>query len=235
VSHYVNKDDSFSQDAPIVRECPHCGAHAELIATATPTYATVVVARPANVALGFRCSACSEPRFARAQVRAIESDRIVLSAHLTEIERSKEHFQFAYLPDRVAAPFKEALACYSADCHTAFAIMSRRTADLSQSTLAASSDADWRSAFDNAVHVGALEAETAAAIEAILFGPVQTIPEIDASRSAVLIEVMKDILYQCHVRRAKFQAAMNMRRYFADESDNNVTSIRRGTRRVRTA
>ena len=53
---------------------------------------------------------------------------------------------------------------------------------------------------------------------------------IGADEAAVLIEAIKDIFYQAYVRTAKLQAAMKMRRFFADEHARNVTPIGRGRR-----
>ena len=43
------------------------------------------------------------------------------------------------------------------------------------------------------------------------------LPAIDAIQAGVLLEVLKDLLYQAYVRRGRLQQAMMVRRYFADE------------------
>ena len=45
------------------------------------------------------------------------------------------------------------------------------------------------------------------------------------SKAGVLLEVMKDLLYQAYVRRGRLQQAMMMRRYFAEESTDKVTPL----------
>jgi hypothetical protein len=47
----------------------------------------------------------------------------------------------------------------------------------------------------------------------------------------VLVEVLKDLLYQSYVRTAKLQAAMKMRRYLAGEAGQKVTPIDGRSRR----
>jgi hypothetical protein len=42
-------------------------------------------------------------------------------------------------------------------------------------------------------------------------------PFVDAYQAAVLLEVMKDFLYQAYVRKGRLQHAMKVRRFFADE------------------
>src|SRR5262245_66647841 len=86
LSVYVNKNNGFQQPEPVTRECPHCGAHAQLLPVATPSFETLSSARPRNVGLVFRCAACNEPRFIRATVRAIDDEQVELSATLVEVE-----------------------------------------------------------------------------------------------------------------------------------------------------
>ena len=50
------------------------------------------------------------------------------------------------------------------------------------------------------------------------------LPAVDAFHAAVLLEVLKDLLYQAYVRRGRLQQAMMVRRYFA-EGDTNVTPL----------
>ena len=70
-----------------------------------------------------------------------------------------------------------------------------------------------------------LDAETIQTMEDILLGSDQRLPEIGAGQAAVLLETMKDILYQTYVRTAKLKAAMRMRRYFAEEHDAKITQL----------
>jgi hypothetical protein len=51
-----------------------------------------------------------------------------VAPQFTEIERAREKYSFTYLPQEVAAVFKEALACFPAGAFNAFASMCRRIA-----------------------------------------------------------------------------------------------------------
>ncbi len=236
VANYVKQNNAFRQDAAIARECPHCGANAQLIPVSTPSYKALVSARPSQVALGFSCSACGEPRFGKARVRAYEPERVVLSSKIVEVERARERFQLAYLPEQARPLFEEALACYTADLHNAFASLCRRTADASIRQIGHAGLTSWRNAFASALELGEIDTAPAEIMRAVLFGDLETMPTIDAEIAAVLIEVMKDVLYQIHVRRAKFKAAMQMRRYFAEEGRvNKVTSFRSKRGQARSA
>ncbi|HSG63571.1 MAG TPA: hypothetical protein VLD39_01155, partial [Gammaproteobacteria bacterium] len=95
---YVKKDNTFEQAEPLSRECPHCGAYAQLIPVATPSFEAIRSARPRQVGIAFRCAACSEPRFGRVSVRSIDMVRVELASSITEIERSQQRFPYSYLP-----------------------------------------------------------------------------------------------------------------------------------------
>lgn len=226
MSIYVNKNNGFEEAEPIARECPHCGAHAQLLPVATPSYEALVQSRPRHVGIVYRCAACNEPRFVRAAVRGFETDRVELAASLVEVERSRERFQYSYLPDRVERLLREALDCYTAGTYNAFASMCRRTVSVG---LAALGDAGtrrrWQDIVRDALLVGEIDAPTARSIDAVLFAVENDPPEIGPDEAAILIEIVKDLFYQAYVRTAKLQAAMRMRRFFAGETLRNVTPI----------
>jgi len=235
VANYVKQNNAFEQEAAVAHVCPHCGANAQLIPVSTPKFETLVDLAPSEVALGFRCSVCGAPRFGKVRVRALEPDRVVLSSKIVEIERAKERFQLSYLPDKVRTLFSEALDCYSTGHHNAFASLSRRSADASADHFGSTGAGVWQAAYASALETGEIDDSTSDQLHAVLFEDLRSLPVIDSEISAVLIEVMKDILYQIHVRRAKFKAAMRMRRYFAEEEKTKVTTFRRQRGQARSA
>jgi hypothetical protein len=50
------------------------------------------------------------------------------------------------------------------------------------------------------------------------------LPALDGFGAGVLLEVLKDLLYQAYVRRGRLQQSMMVRRYFAEEP-SNVTPL----------
>jgi hypothetical protein len=227
VAIYVKNDNSFEQAEPLVRECPHCGTHAQLIPTATPAFDAIYAAKPRHVGIAFRCAACNEPRFGRAAVRAIDASRIELSANVTEIERTGQRFPYNYLPPSIETLFRETLKCYSAGCYNAFASMCRRTVDTASADLGGQARLRWFQLFREIVAIGSVDEATAETIESVLFGTDSPVPAIDAEQAAVLIEMIKDMVYQRYVRTAKLRAAMRMRRHFAEEHGGKITSLDR--------
>jgi hypothetical protein len=224
VSIYVNKNNGFQQAEPIARECPHCGAHAQLLPVATPSFEALVAAHPTHVGIAFRCAACNEPRFLRAVVRTIDVERVEL-ANLSEVERARERFQYGYLPASTERLLRESFECYTAACYNAFASMARRSVQSAQAALPSAARDRWLSAVRDVLQIAEVDAATGKTLEAVLFATTEP-PEIGATEAAVLIEVVKDLFYQVYVRTAKLQAALKMRRFFAGEA-RKITSIDR--------
>jgi hypothetical protein len=224
VSIYVKNNNSFEQAEPVTRECPHCGANAQLVPLATPSYAALMQTRPRYAGLCFRCAACNEPRFARLAIRSFGPEEIVLSTNVVEIERPKERFQFGYLPAPIERLLREALDCYTADLYTAFAVMCRRAV---QTTLAEPSQMrpHLYDLFRDAVALSEMDVETTGILETVLFASDRPEPDIGPEEAAALIEIVKDVFYQRYVRTAKLKAAIRMRRFFAGEITQKITPI----------
>ncbi len=62
-----------------------------------------------------------------------------------------------------------------------------------------------------------IDPDTLAIVRKVIFGndtePKQALPMLDAYQAGVLLEVIKDLLYQAYVRRGRLQQAMTMRRF----------------------
>jgi hypothetical protein len=232
VSIYVNKNKGFQQTQPVTRQCPHCGAHSQLIPIAAPAYEVLAETRPKHAGLLFRCAVCNEPRFVRAIIRSVDDERVELAPNLVEVERARERFQFGYLPDTVEQLLRETLDCYSLGALNAFATMCRRTTRTALRTLDAGAKNRWHDTLIDVLRVCEVDAVTAHSVETVLFADDADPPEITPDEAAVLVEALKDLFYQSYVRTAKLRAAMRMRRFFADESANVTPIDRSGWREL---
>jgi hypothetical protein len=227
VAIYVNKNNGFEQTEPTTRVCPHCGAHAQLIPVANPSFAVLAQTQPKHAGLLFRCAACNEPRFVRAVVRTIGAERVELAPNLVEVERARERFPYGYLPDTIEQLLRETLDCYSLGALHAFATMCRRTTSTALRSLGAAAKTRWQDTLHEMLRACDVDAVTTSTVDAVLFGGDADPPAVTPDEAAVLVEALKDLFYQSYVRTAKLRAAMKVRRFFAAETAATVTPIDR--------
>ena len=125
--------------------------------------------KPKHVGLVYQCDACSSPVFLRYNVRNYGDDSIRLHRNYTELERPKERFSFAYLPQPVEILFREALACYANHTFNAFASMCRRSA---RGAFEALGESGKLHAFDEvmaAQDIAEIDDESFAPIKSVIF------------------------------------------------------------------
>jgi hypothetical protein len=217
---HIDASDGFHADYNgITVVCPHCVVHSHLTAVGCPSFAQLLRQTPKNIGVVFRCDSCGEPVFLKFPARSYGAQRIELAGSFVEIERAREDFALTYLPHDAEPLFREALTCYGNGCFRAFAAMCRLT---SQAVFRELGDSGKLKLFDSLQDVRALaelDDETFAVIRNVIFGAETTAwpqqPELDATRASVLLEVMKDLLYQAFVRKSKLMQAMTLRRYLA--------------------
>jgi hypothetical protein len=198
-------------------ECPHCGNVAHFSLAACPGFQRLRAERPARVGIVLQCDACHMPLFFRYRVRAWLEERIELHPHPEPLEPPPERFNYAALPEPVAATFREALACYSANLLQAFAVMCRAT---TQAMLEDLGERSRLRVFDQVAEVRTLaeiDESTFSAVRRVLFegdaSRPHAEPPLTRVQAAVLLETMKDLLYQSYIRRAKLQQALRLRQF----------------------
>jgi hypothetical protein len=201
----------------IVLNCPHCQTLSHISFIAAPKFEDLSRYRPERVGMVFRCDACAEPVFLKFTVRAWSASKIDFAPAYTEIERPRESFPLTYLPKEAEAAFKEALACYSAGCFNAFAAMSRLTAQSLFRELGERGKLDLFDTLQEIRELAELDDESFGTFRTVLFGsdtdPWPHQPSLDAEHAGILLEVMRDLLYQTFVRKARLMQAMTFRRF----------------------
>jgi len=195
-----------------------------------PRFEDLQLYQPKQVGLVYLCDACHMPIFLRFTVRLYSGTRIELSPQFTEVERAREKFSFAYVPEAVELLFREALACFSHGAFNAFASMCRRTA---QAMFADLGEAGKLRLFDelNAVRgLADIAPDIFTKMRNVLFGAeldVRTpLPLLDGYEAGIMLEVVKDLLYEAYVRKGKLQQAMMVRRFFLEETGNHIAPIK---------
>ena len=228
MSLYIDSNNLIhhDHDKNLVVTCPHCQAVAHVTPSAVPRFEDLQLYRPQQVGLVYLCDACHAPIFLRYTVRVYGATRIELSPQFTEVERAREKFSFAYVPENVELLFREALTCFSNGAFNAFASMCRRAAHAMFTDLG---EAGKLRLFDelNAVRdLANLAPEIFTKMKNVLFGAEldarATLPLLDGYEAGIMLEVVKDLIYEAYVRKGKLQQAIMVRRFFLDETNTQL-------------
>ncbi|MGE0113399.1 MAG: hypothetical protein AB7T07_00730 [Steroidobacteraceae bacterium] len=232
MSIYIDSIGQLHHDttAGLALTCPHCQVVAHLTPVSVPHFSSVVIHKPSHVGVVYRCDACNSPVFIKYPVKIYGNNRIELGNQYIELEHAREKFSYAHLPDACERLFKEALACYSHDAFNAFASMCRRTAQSMFKDLGENGRLKIFDLLSEVRDLAELDNDSFTLARKILFdsdAEAEDIPSLDGRHAGMLLEIMKDLLYQCYIRRGKLQQAMRMRRFFADERTHyNVTPLK---------
>ncbi len=207
-------------------ECPYCGVYAHMSPQSVPDPTKLIETQPKHVGLVYQCDSCRAPVFLRFGTKSFGDDSVELYRNFVELERPKERFAFSYLPRHTEILFREALSCYSHNNFNAFASMCRRAAS---SAFDALGEGGKLRAFEEvmiAQDIAGIDDDAFAPIKVILFdaGEEEEMPLLNRVQAGILLEVLKDMFYQCFVRRGKLTRALKVRRFFVQENDGDLAS-----------
>ncbi|MGH8266358.1 MAG: hypothetical protein ACRETS_03495, partial [Steroidobacteraceae bacterium] len=125
--------------------------------------------------------------------------------------------------------FREALTCFSHGTFNAFASMCRRTA---QAMFADLGEAGKLRLFDelNGVReLADIDPEIFIHMRNVLFGAEldarSQLSLLDGYQAGIILEVVKDLLYEAYVRKGKLQQAIMVRRFFLDETGTHIAPL----------
>ena len=207
-------------------ECPYCGVFSHMRLQSAPSASQLLKDKPNHIGVVYQCDACRAPVFLRFAVKEYHDDRVELYQNFVELERPKERFAFSYLPDDTQVLFREALTCYSTGSFNAFASMCHRTA---LAAFRGVGEGGKLRAFEEvmvAQEIAEIDDDSFLPIKTILFesGREEELPLLDRIQAGILLEVMKDMLYQLYVRRGKLTRAIKVRQFFVQEAENDRAS-----------
>ena len=235
MSVYVDANSRLhhDQERSLALHCPQCQVFSHITVVSVPQYAELIATRPSHVGVVYRCDACNAPIFLRFAVKMYAPNRVELASTYVELERAREKFNFTYLPEDSEKLFREALACYSGGQFNAFASMCRRTIQAVIRDLGENGRMRIFNQLAEARELAEIDAETFATVKKVMFGSDAdawpSTPEIGAYEAGVLLELVKDVLYEAYVRKGKLQQSMMVRRHFADDSTDRVMQLGRAS------
>jgi hypothetical protein len=194
-----------------------------------PRFEDLQLYRPKQVGVVYLCDACHMPIFLRFTVRVYGAARIELSPQFTEVERAREKFSFAYIPEEVELLFREALACFSHGAFNAFASMCRRAAQAMFADLGETGKLRLFDELNEVRELASIAPDIFAKLRSILFGAEldarAPLTLLDGYEAGIMLEVVKDLLYEAYVRKGKLQQAIMVRRFFLEETGSHVTPL----------
>jgi hypothetical protein len=218
MSVYIDTDSRLhnEQAASLALTCPHCSVLAHITPLAVPGFSEISASRPKQIGLVYRCDACNAPIFLRFNVRGYGAERIELSSHFSEVERPNEKFTFTHLPQDVEVLFRETLLCYSHAMFNAFASMCRRTMQAVFADLGEPGKLRVFNELNDVRDMAEIDVSVFNAIKRVLFDTdadgAPSMPLLDDDQAGLLLEVVKDLLYESYVRKGRLQQAMVVRR-----------------------
>jgi len=222
--HDNNPQHIFDQHYSL--NCPHCGAYSGITAISIPRFEYLVRFKPEKVGIVYRCDSCNYPIFLKFWVRNYDSlpNKIFLSEDFEEVEKPKETFDFSYLEEKVAKDFREALECYTNLCLNAFAAMCRRTVQSVCSDLGADGKDRVLKQLEDLKGMAAIDDETFIILKQIIIGGHDGahphLPNLNKDRASILLELIKDVLYQLYVRKGKLQKVIQLRKEAVKQKNN---------------
>jgi hypothetical protein len=167
-----------------------------------------------EIGLVYRCDACNRPVVLLFDV-ALTSPNIALPERYTQVQRATEPFEHQHLPPEVAADFKEALTCYASMCWNAFAAMCRRCIQSVSMDLGAQGSTKVQGQLNELKEMGVADEATFDLLWQVVLsghdGAHPHLPKLSEERAAILLQIMKDVLYQLYVRPAKIREAAALR------------------------
>ncbi len=135
-----------------------------------------------------------------------------------------ETFDFEYLENDVKSDFEEALKCYSHQCYNAFASMCRRTIQSAGKILGVDGNDKVKKQIIELKQIASIDDNTYKVLEQIIIaghdGAHPHLPSLSSERAAILLVLMKDVLNELFIRKARVKKAMELR---LKEIENNKT------------
>lgn len=195
---------------------------------AAPGFKILQAKKPGQVGMVFQCDACHSPVFLKFRPRQYQRDKIIFHSAAHEVERPAEKFNFNYLPEQVAHTFREALGCYRYGLLQAFAAMSRLTADAVIDDLGDNAKMTIFDQLEEIREIADLDDVVFTTVRQIVLASADNrspLPVVGRGEAAVLLETIKDLLYQAYIREARLRRALEVRRFFADQADTKVSSL----------
>lgn len=219
--HSNNNTELFN--ASINTDCPHCGNSTNLILVAPPHFPSMQRFKPKKVGMVFLCASCLKPIFLKFIVLGYETNAVNINNEFELVERPSIEFEFEFIPEPVVSDFKEALDCYSNSSFNAFGAMCRRTIQSSATELGAKGKSKVQNQLKEMKEMADIDDGTFDVLKQIIIdghdGAHPHLPNLGPDRAEILLELIKDVMYQLFVRKGKLKKASELRKKQIESND----------------
>jgi hypothetical protein len=198
-------------------KCPHCQNATSITPLSPPSYSALARYKPNKIGIAYKCNSCEEPIFLKFEVFKydIGNNYISISDEFETVETSMEGFEYDFLTGSVKDDLREALLCYSIGAYNAFAAMCRRTIQSTASELGVKGKDKVQRQITELKDMAEIDDDTFTLLKQIMIdghdGSHPHLPSLSRERAAILLELIKDVVYQLFVRKAKVAKAAELR------------------------
>jgi hypothetical protein len=222
-------DDRICHDAGNLNPgCPHCQKQTALTPLSRPDFATIKACKPAITGLCFLCLTCRKPVMVRYSVKHIGETEIELAPVPLPESRQDDRINLNYLPTSVQKPYTDAVGCYQHELIQPFGLMCKQTIDAVIKDLGEGGKLKVFNHLEELRDVFNVEPHIFATIGEVLFDNKRSLAGTNVfgrNEAAVLLEALKDLLYQFYIRKARLQRAVSMRQFFANPTQDDVAEL----------
>ena len=217
---YIDTDDRLHNDqaASLALTCPHCSVLAHITPLAVPVSPTFRPAGQSRSEWSIAAMPATLPFFCVSTCAATAANASNCHRISARSSGPSEKYTFTYLPQDIEALFRETLLCYSHGLFNSFASMCRRTMQAVFANLGEPGKLRVFDELNDVRDMAEIDASVFIAIKRVLFDTdadaAPSLPLLDDDQAGLLLEVIKDLLYQSYVRKARLQQAMVVRRVY---------------------
>lgn len=195
--------------------CPHCKIGTRF-SLATQPNPILFRDKATEVVVGYLCDSCIKGIPVRWKIQGFDNQTnpIVQSPEL--ILPVREPFDFDHVPPKVKKEISEGLDCLSVGAYNGFAGLCRRTIQAICTIMGAESSTKVQAQIEEMANAAGLDDETERiAIEIMLAGHDGShphLPDVNSDRAAILLELVRDIVYQMFTRPGRIRQSAELRK-----------------------
>lgn len=196
--------------------CPSCGTDARFSLTSPPDLVAIGKDNARKFIAGYTCDACMAPIAICWEILGYGRANSPKVDFVEVVQRTREPFNFDHVPEAVQKEIEEALDCLSVDAYNGFAALCRRAVQALCTNLGAGARSKVRAQIKEMVGLTGLGEDWEEHATQVMLsghdGSHPHLPEVDRKRAALLLSLLRDLVFQLYTRPGKVREAAALRR-----------------------